>query len=141
MSALDAFFVGGFALIMLGAAVRIWRGEVPGLGDEPAAWPWGSIAWRAYVRCLPSVVVGGVAFLVLAGVLAIAPERPDGPFARPMIWIVPALAALALSVLVVLCVAVFNRPKCLVSRGLRQEPGAAAELLARRRRRRSSMMS
>ena len=115
---------------------RIWRGEVPGLSDEPGAWPWGCVAWRAYVRCLPSVIVAGVTFLVLAVVLANAPDRAEGPFARPLVWVVPGLVAFALSVLLVLCVALFNRPRLLVARDLRQEPGAAAELLARRRQRR-----
>ena len=132
----DWFFIGGFALIVVGGGVRIWRGHGPALRDEPAAWPWGGVAWRAYVRCLRSMVVVGIAFLVVLAVLATVPEGPDDPSARPLVW--TGLAALALSVLVMLCVAFFNRPKCLVSRGLRQEPGAATELLARRRRRRPS---
>jgi hypothetical protein len=134
MSALDWIALLVCVLSVVGASVRIWRREVPSIRDVPAVWPWGAIAWRAYVRCLPSMVVAAVTFLAVFAVLASVPERADGPFARPVAVVVPALTALALSLLVILCVAMFNRPKVLVSRDLRREPGAVAELLARRRR-------
>lgn len=123
--------------VLAGATIRIRRGETPRLSDEPTGWPWGSIAWHACVRCLPSILVAGITVLVVTAVGASFPERADGPFARPVAVAVPLLATLALSFLLVLCVALFNRPRFLVSRDLRQEPGAAAELLARRERRRS----
>ena len=136
MSAIHVIGYVGLVVIIAGAAVRIWRGEVPRLRDEPGGWPWGQIAWRAYVRCVPSLLLPGTTILVVLPVLESVPERADGSFDRPVLVVVPVLAAFALSVLVVLCVAVFNRPKFLVARELRHEPGAATEILARRRRRR-----
>lgn len=118
---------------VVGAAVRLRRGEIPPLRPVPAVWPWSAIAWRAYVRCLPSMVVAGALMLAVFAVVVSVPERSDGH--RPAVVVVPVLVVLALGILAVLLVAAFNRPRFLVPRDLRQEQGAITELLARRRRR------
>lgn len=82
---------------------------------------------------MPALLVSGITFLACFAVFESVPERPEGPSERPLVVIVPALGALALSFLLTLSVALFNRPRFLVSRDLRGEPGVIGELLVRRR--------
>jgi len=126
-----------FAVVGLFLLPRLWRDELPRWPEKPPAWwLWGGPLYRGWVRAHAAAVLGCVMFLLVAGVLALTPEQPDGPFVRPAWVVVPCLAALGSCLLVMLCILLFNRPKVLVAPRLRHQQGVVGEWLAAWRRRR-----
>ena len=139
MSSFDWIAYGGFTVILLVALCRlprVWRGDMDRMSPVPPGWPWSPIAWRAVIRSGPAAILGGITMVVGLPVLLIAPERAEGGFARPLVVVVPFLVLFALSVLLMLSVALFNRPAFLVAPHLREAPGVFAERAAQRQKRR-----
>jgi hypothetical protein len=129
-------FVGIAATLILlagGALIvpqirRLWRHEPSKFDEQPAAWPWGSAAWRAYRRTLPALIVLLFPIMGAAVGLGIA----DGPHNALGLG---SRALLAVATLVFFAVvppiALLNRPGFLVPRHLRDEPGLLSETFKR----------
>lgn len=111
------------------AAGGHWTGEEPLWegGDAPPTWIWGDALWRGWSRSclaffagLALCVVGTPLFFVL-----------DAGRPRTVVGFV-AVGGLVGGMLLVATISLLNRPKTLVPRRLRGEPGALVELLRRR---------
>ena len=122
-------------LFFIGRLPRIWRGDLDRY-QVPTTWLWDPIIWRALIRAGPAALPGAITMIVGLPVLLSVPEQPQGGFARPLVVAIPFLVLFVLSVLLMVCVALFNRPRFIVAPHLRQAPGALAEYAARRHRRR-----
>lgn len=133
MSPIDWVAFAVFAGFMVAGAVKIRLGGAPPFDEVSAAFPWSPVAWRAYVRCLPATVCTGGVMVLTFMVTIIFPKPADGHHPLAVIAVV---GPLGLSGLAVLSVVLFNRPRFLVARDLRDKPGVVAELLQRRRPRR-----
>lgn len=99
-----------------------------GLEAPPVYWVWGPPAWRAFCWMLPLFTVSGVCMVVGFGLSLSVPERTELWFPLAAAWL--AFAALAF------VVGVTVRPKFLVPRQLREQPGYFRDLLDERERRR-----
>lgn len=126
MTALGWIVFVAFALLVLGGVrglVYFWRGELGVWDHEPAWWPWGEVAFRAWVRVMPI----GVATLAVLDAVHLATGLGVYEGGGAVYW---AGAALALSLLVLFLlattVAFYNRPSWLVPPHLRDEPGIVA---------------
>lgn len=113
---------------------RIWRHELRTYDEVNAYWPWGEAPWRGWVRAMPLSVVWLALVFPLAGLGAVIPEEPAGPFVRPLWWVLPTLGAFALFGVLFAGVVLFNRPRAIVAPHLRTQSGAVEERRRARRR-------
>jgi len=116
---------------------KVWRGQAGAAFDRVQPW-WfyGEIAWRGWVRAIPSGSVTFLVMLVSLWVSFLAGGFKDGAggAARPifLVLVIMGIFLLTLAVLVFL----LNWPKAAVAPHLRSQPGALQEWAARRRARR-----
>ena len=89
--------------------------------SAPDWWPFDLPAWRALVRSAPVGAAEGVVW----GAWFIADGLPDSAFVDTVETALQVLVVLALVLMV--AVALFNRPQMLVSPPLRNLPGALEE--------------
>lgn len=109
--------MGSFALPTL------WGGVYPP-GTEPQSWwPWGERTWAAWVRSMPVSIVSFAGDLVILVVGATVHEHQWAGFARPWWYVLPALTFIGIQILLVLSIALFNRPKKLVPPYRRSDRG------------------
>ena len=123
----------GFIIASACRLPRLWRDEAPGLKHMPEGWPWGPPGWRAFVRAVPSATIFGIGTIITIPILIAAPEQSGGTFTRSLGVILPFVVVFVLGVLAMLGTALFNWPKALVPPHLRDQQGAASELLRARR--------
>jgi hypothetical protein len=114
----ERWIIGGVVLVAGLYALRVlwweWRGEgQPDLYQAPDWWPFDLPLWRALVRSGP---IGAVEAPLLGGVY----------LASGVLDVVLSVFV-ALSLVLTLVVALFNRPRFLVAPGLRELPGLIGE--------------
>ena len=133
MSVVGWIVFGAFAALFL-AAVRglfyFWRGESAVWDHQPAWWPWGELAYRAWVRVMPIGVatLGLLDAIHLAGGLGAYDQDGVG------YWLAALLLLSLLGLFfVATTVAFYNRPKWIVPPHLRREPGIVEAYEKKRR--------
>jgi hypothetical protein len=121
----DNWLLGGIAVVggLVGLATMVRRpaGLSTDLARPAGWWPFDLPAWRALVRIAPL----GAAEAVVWGAWFIAAGLPDSTPVDAIETVLQVLVLLALASLVT--VALFNRPRILVSPPLRDLPGALEE--------------
>jgi hypothetical protein len=119
---LDHWLLGGVGVIGgvygLVALIRRPAGLVADLSRPAEWWPFDLPSWRALVRIAPV----GAAEGVLWGAWFIAEGLPDSGAVDAVEAVLQVLMLAALAALI--AVALFNRPRILVSPPLRELPGA-----------------
>jgi hypothetical protein len=122
---IDNWLLGGVTLVGglfgLVSIIRRPTGVAAEINRPPEWWPFDLPSWRALVRIAPVGAAEGViwgAWFIAAGLADSGPV--DAVQAVLQVLIVVALVAL-------LAVALFNRPRILVSPPLRELPGAIDE--------------
>ena len=122
---LDHWLLGGVTLLggVVGLATmsRNPDGLRVQVTSAPDWWPFDLPAWRALVRIAPVGAAEGVVW----GAWFIADGLPDSAFVDTVETALQVLVVLALVLMV--AVALFNRPQMLVSPPLRNLPGALEE--------------
>jgi hypothetical protein len=115
------------ALVFVPLCVRgvraMWRGPVRLFAEPFPWWVWGAPLWRAYVRGMVAVGTTFVVDLLAVMVLIWAPDADAVLVAAVSVLVL----SLAVGFLLMLTVALFNRPRAVVPPYLRDQPGALAE--------------
>jgi hypothetical protein len=108
-------------LFGLAAIARRPAGLVADLDQPPEWWPFDLPSWRALVRIAPVGALEGVIW----GAWFIVESLPDSGPVDAVEGVLQILQLIALAAL--LAIALFNRPRMLVSPPLRELPGAIEE--------------
>jgi hypothetical protein len=102
---------------------RIWRHETAMLDRPPAWWAWSERGWDAVTRCLPvsPFVLPALSLAILVSM--VVPQHRSAGFAVPWWFAVPTFVVFGLSAMLLICIALFNRPKAFVAPHLRSQRG------------------
>ena len=126
-----------YALLVFGyfyAVGKVWRGESEFDGEDPPAfWPFSEALWRGAGRAMPALGLGAL-ILIGAGIVSdlVGEDSPSYDY-------VMAVGCLGLVVVIFagFPITYYNRPKWLVPRVWRDDPGAVEEWRAERARRKA----
>ena len=124
--------LSAMSVVGLRTLPRIWRHETKFYDRVPSWWVWGEAAWRAWTRLLPIGTVGFVGCIAIWVVAEHLPRADWHGFVLPPWFVVPALIAYSTLAVLGITIVLFNWPKALVARRLRDDPGALQEWLGGR---------